>query len=300
MGVMIDLPEAVRAMGTRGPQWQSWVGGLPRMIRDRFDDWDLRADGPADYGHCSIVLPVRTGDGVPAMLKASFPDDESEHEHLALRRWAGAGAVRLLRADPHRRTMLLERLHQRNLNELWDIEACEIVAELYGRIHVPPLPQVRSLAECTSRWTADLLRLPRNAPIPHRLVEQAITLGRDLVTDPGITDTLIHGDLHYENVLAAEREPWLVIDPKPMNGDPHYEVAPMLWNRWDELAGYVRDGVRRRLSALVDASGLDADRARAWVIVRMVHNAMWELTETPEPDADWLTRCVAIAKAVQD
>lgn len=300
MGVMIDLPEAVRAMGTRGPRWQSWVDGLPRMIRDRLDDWDLRADGPADYGHCSIVLPVRTGDGVPAMLKASFPDDESEHEHLALRRWAGAGAVRLLRADPHRRTMLLERLHQRNLNELWDVEACEIVAELYGRIHVPPLPQVRSLAECTSRWTADLLRLPRNAPIPHRLVEQAITLGRDLVTDPGITDTLIHGDLHYENVLAAEREPWLVIDPKPMNGDPHYEVAPMLWNRWDELAGYVRDGVRRRLSALVDAADLDADRARAWVIVRMVHNAMWELTETPEPDANWLTRCVAIAKAVRD
>ena len=58
---------------------------------------------------------------------------------------------------------------------------------------------------------------------------------------------LIHGDLHYENVLAADREPWLVIDPKPMAGDPHYELAPMLWNRWDEVvaSGDVRDAVRR-------------------------------------------------------
>lgn len=297
---MIDLPDAVRAMGTRGPQWQSWVDDLPRLIRGRIDEWDLDPDGPAFHGYCSIVLPVRTREGASAVLKVTFPDDESEHEHLALRRWAGDGAVRLLRADPHRRTMLLERLHQRNLGELWDIEACGIVAGLYGRIHVTPPPQLRSLAEFTERCTAELARLPRNAPVPRRLVEQAIVLGRDLAGDPGTTGTLIHGDLHYENVLAADREPWLLIDPKPMNGDPHYEVAPMLWNRWDELAGYVREGVRRRLSALVDAAGLDFDRARSWVIVRMLHNAMWELTEAPRPDADWLTSCVAIAKAVQD
>ncbi|OMC35233.1 aminoglycoside resistance protein [Mycobacterium sp. GA-1841] len=297
---MIDLPEAVRAMGTRGPRWQSWVDGLPRMLQAQFDEWKLHADGSPYHGHCSIVLPVRTDDGVAAVLKAGFPDDESAHEHLALRRWAGAGAARLLRADPHRRTLLLERLQQRNLNELWDIEACEVVAELYGRIHVPPLPQLRSAAESTARWSADLARLPRNAPLPRRLVEQAISLGTDLTADRTVPDTVIHCDLHYTNVLAGDREPWLVIDPKPMNGDPHYDVAPMLWNRWDELAGYVRDGVRRRLAALVDAANLDPDRARDWVIVRMMHNAMWELTEQARPDPDWLTICVALAKAVQD
>ena len=54
--------------------------------------------------------------------------------------------------------------------------------------------------------------------------------------DAATTGTLIHGDLHYENVMAADREPWLAIDPKPMSGDPHYEIAPMLWNRFEELA----------------------------------------------------------------
>ena len=71
--------------------------------------------------------------------------------------------------------------------------------------------------------------------MPSRLVDQAVSLGRDFVTDPAIDSRMIHGDLHYFNVLAADREPWLVIDPKPMAGDPHYEVAPMLWNRWEEV-----------------------------------------------------------------
>ncbi|MEN4478887.1 aminoglycoside phosphotransferase family protein [Mycolicibacterium cosmeticum] len=297
---MIALPDAVTAMAGRGPQWQAWVDRLPAVVTAALDRWNLTPDGTPDHGFCSIVLPVRTADGDSAVLKVSFPDAESEHEHLALRRWGGSGAVRLLRADPHSRSMLLERLQDRNLEELWDIEACEVVAGLYGRIHVAALPQLRPLAGFVREWTAGLRALPRNAAVPRRLVEQAISLGDDFATDPASGGTLIHGDLHYANVLAADREPWLVIDPKPMNGDPHYELAPMLWNRWDELTGYVRDGVRRRFYTLVDAAGLDADRARAWVTVRVMHNAMWELTEQAEPNPHWLTTCVAIAKAVQD
>jgi streptomycin 6-kinase len=300
MRPVIELPAGVRAMASRGPEWQTWVVGLPKLVASQLDEWNLTVDGAATHGFCSIVLSVRTADGVPAVLKVGFPDTESEHEHLALRRWAGNGAVRLLSAEPHRRAMLLERLQPRNLNELWDVEACEVVAAMYSRIHVPALPQLRRLTDLVERWTTDLDVLPRNAPIPRRLVEQAIALGRDLSVDPASTGTLIHTDLHYENVLAAEREPWLAIDPKPVNGDPHYEIAPMLWNRWDELAGDTRDGVRRRFYALVDAAGLSDDRARAWVVVRMIHNAMWELTDGTEPDRAELTRCVAIAKAVQD
>lgn len=297
---VIVLPDGVAAMAARGPQWQSWVDGLPSLVAAQLDAWKVSPDGAPTHGFCSIVLPVRTGDGAAAALKVAFPDDESEHEHLALRRWAGDGAVRLLAADPHHRAMLLERAHDRNLNELWDIEACEVVAGLYARIHVPALPQLRPLPSYLRDWTAGLAALPRSAAVPRRLVEQAISLGNDLAEDPASVGTLIHGDLHYENVLAADREPWLVIDPKPMSGDPHYEIAPMLWNRWDELSGYVRDGVRRRFHTLVDAAGLDADRARAWVTVRMMHNAMWELTEPAAADPHWLTTCVAIAKAVQD
>jgi streptomycin 6-kinase len=105
-------------------------------------------------------------------------------------------------------------------------------------------------------------------------------------------DRVLHGDLHYSNVLAADREPWLAISPKPVNGDPHYELAPMLWHRWSELADNVRFGVQRGFYALIDAAGFDEDRARAWVIVRVVREAT--------RDTASLTKYVALAKAVQD
>jgi streptomycin 6-kinase len=112
---------------------------------------------------------------------------------------------------------------------------------------------------------------------------------------------MIHTDLHYANVLAGDREPWLAIDPKPLNGDPHYEIAPMLWNRWEELGSAgrsVRDGIRLRFHTLVDAAGFDERRARDWVVLRMMVNALRHLEGAAEEP--YLTECVTIAKSVQD
>jgi streptomycin 6-kinase len=251
---------------------------------------------------------VLTADAQRAVLKVTFDgDDESEHEGLALQRWDGDGAVRMLRADPRRRALLLERLHHRNLDDLWDVEACEVVAALYPRLHRPAFPQLRPLTAYFERWLDDLAMLGRALPVPPRMVEQALHLGRALVTDPASTGVVIHGDLHYQNVLSADREPWLAIDPKPMSGDPHYEPPPMLWNRWEEMAGDVRGGIRRRFHTLVDAAGLDEDRARDWVVVRMVVDASWSALDarragrslTPD-ERERITRCVTIVKAVQD
>ncbi|MET0475090.1 MAG: aminoglycoside phosphotransferase family protein [Mycobacterium sp.] len=297
---MTELPPGVRTMAARGPQWERWVDGLPAVVRSHLAQWELRTDGAATHGSSSIVVPVRTPEDVPAVLKVGFPDGDSEHGHLVLRRWAGEGSVRLLRADPRHRSMVLERLHPQSLATLTDVEACEVVAGIYRRIHVPALPQLRSLTSCVEQWTREFAELPRSAPIPRRLIEQAMALGSDLSVDTGDGGRVLHGDLHYANVLAAEREPWLTIAPKPMNGDPHYELAPLLWHRWDELAGHVRDGVRYRFHSLIDATGLDEERARAWVIVRVVHEATRELSSQPSLDTTRLTRYVALAKAVQD
>ena len=99
------------------------------------------------------------------MLKVTFPHDEAEHEHLGLQAWHGDGAVLLLRADPRRWALLLERLHaDEDLTPMWDVEACEIVAGLYPRLHVPALPQLRRLSSYVDRWTARLGDLPTDAP----------------------------------------------------------------------------------------------------------------------------------------
>ena len=296
----VSLPPGVLAFAERGADWAAFVDRLPRLVTEVVEAWGLRVDGEPTHGHCALVLPV-VRDGQPAVLKLGFPDDESEHEGVALQRWAGNGAARLLSADPHRSALLLERLHAVDLTSVDVLDACEVVAGLYPRIHLPAPPQLRSLTSYVARWTAGLEKLPRDAPVPHRLVQQAVSLGRALVADEASTGTLIHADLHYENVLAADREPWLVIDPKPVSGDPHYEPAPMLWNRWDEVvaSGDVRTAVRRRFHTMVDATGLDEDRARDWVVVRMIHNASWAVIDG-DPDDDYLTMCFSIAKAVQD
>ena len=305
----MQLPAGVLAFAARGREWAAFVDRLPGLVRGLLDDWQLEADGEALHGYCALVLPVRTAGNRPAMLKVGFRDEESEHEHLALQHWQGRGAVRLLRADPGRGALLLERLHHEDLRDVWDLEACEVVAGLYGTLHVPAVPQLRLLTSYVERWSADLAALPRSAPLPRRLVEQAVSLSRNLVADPASTGTMIHTDLHYENVLAADREPWLAIDPKPVSGDAHYEPAPMLWNRLDELTGDhgqgLRTGLRQRFHRLVDVAGLDEHRTRDWVVVRMMHKALWRLQDEPgtarlTPTDDYLTACIAIAKAVQD
>ena len=307
--VTIVLPDGLEEQRELGPDWGRWLDTLPRVFAEVLADWELSRDGDdLWHGFCSLVAPVVTAESIPAVLKISFDgDDESVHEALALQHWQGDGVVRLLRADPHRRALLLERLHRRDLTDLWDLEACEVVAGLYPRIHRPALPQLATVTSYVEKWLDALAGQPRDIPIPHRMVEQALSLGRDLVADPASVGRIIHGDLHYENVLAADREPWLVIDPKPMSGDPHYEPAPMLWNRFDELADDVRGGLRRRFHTLVDHAGLDEDRARDWVVVRMVLNANWSVEDAQRvgrsllaDEREWITQCIAITKAVQD
>jgi streptomycin 6-kinase len=308
--IPFDIPAGLLAFGDRDESWASWLAALPRLVRDVVEEGELAYDGAPMHGSCALVVPVRTTGGRPAVLKVAWPHDEEEHEHVGLQALQGNGTVRMYRADPRRHVMLLERLHaDESLDDVWDLEACEIIARLYRRIHVSAPPQLHTLTSYLERWTADLQRLPNDAPVPRRLVEQAIALSKGFLSDDASVGTMIHGDLHYANVLAGDREPWLVIDPKPVSGDPHYEVAPLLWNRWDELvaSGNARDALRRRFHTVVDTAELDEARARDWVVVREVNNAMWTIRDAAEAgrglaveDREWITRAVAIAKAVQD
>jgi streptomycin 6-kinase len=253
--------------------------------------WELRPDGDPLPGDDAVRLPVRTRSGLPALLKLSDPPVPDEH--LALTRWDGDGAVRLLRADPRHGALLLEDLPGPDLSDRWDVEACEVVAGLYVRLHRPVGAPFTRLSEHLAGPLERLAALPRSASVPRRLVEQALALGRELVTDPDCDGVLVHTDLHYGCVRADVEGRWRAVDPRPLSGDPHYEVTPLLEHRFGELAGDVREGIRRRFHAVLDTAGLDEDRARAWVVVRTMIGAL-------DGSAASRTRRVAVAKAVQD
>lgn len=296
-----DVPPEFATATRRQPERVGWLEGLPRLVGELLEQWQLSPEAGVAHGQNAVVVPVRTRAGEAAALKVGWPHREAVHEHLALRAWAGEGAVRLLRADPRRGALLLERADPgADLHQLEVVQACEVVAGLYARLHRPPLPQLDRLSAEAARWAEELQALRGTPLAPRRFVDQAARLAADFAADPGTDAALLHGDLHYANVLAAGREPWLVIDPHPLAGDPAFEVAPLLRNRWagaatsDDLRGALLD----RLYAVVDTAGLDEDRVRDWVVVREMVNVLWASRE-PGLDRELVTRSTTVVKAVQ-
>src|SRR5690348_8836323 len=159
------------------------------------------------HGYVGLVLPVRRGDGTPAVLKVSWLDPESVPEPAALAAWDGRGAVRLLERADHDGAMLLERLDPgRSLESLPDAEAATaLLGGVLRRLAVPAPAGIPRLADTAARWATELPR--DNArlghPLPARLVAAAAATCRELGPEG---TTLLHGDLHYDNVLAGERE----------------------------------------------------------------------------------------------
>jgi streptomycin 6-kinase len=142
--------------------------------------------------------------------------DETRDEPVALSTWHGDGAVLLLESDASG-VMLLERLDSDRMLDDEPIDfAVETAGRLLRRLAVPaPAGLRRTMRGEASRSTEQLPatwdRLGR--PLPRALLETAVDLCRTL--GPKAGSLLVNDDLHYENVLAGTREPWLVIDPKP-------------------------------------------------------------------------------------
>ena len=302
MKLPYEIPPVFAEQAAVSQDWAAYLGRIPRLADELTDEWRLSYDGQPVYGRSGLVLPVRTDAGRPGMLKIGYIHADGAGEPVALQLWGGRGAVELWAADPRRGALLLERLGTADLTSIDVVEACGVVGELYGLIHRPPTPRLADLRTLLTRWLDDVRTLPRDA-VPSRFVEQALAAAPRLLAEE--PSAVIHGDLHYENVLRGERRPWLVIDPKGFAGDPAYELAPMLWNRWSELGDEPGAGVRERFYALVDASGLDERRCRDWVVLRAVVNVAWEHTEArgrplTDQQREWLTRSITVAKAMQD
>jgi streptomycin 6-kinase len=234
------------------------------------------------------------------VLKLQPVTEDNAGAALGLRTWHGDGTVLLLDHDPDTGAMLLERLDaSRPLTHLADADAAvRILAGLLARlVAVPAPPGVRRLADVAATMIA---RAPGAVPAlrdpdQRRLVRTCAAATAELIGDAG--DRLLHWDLHYDNILAGRREPWLAIDPEPLAGDPGFDLLPALDNRWDDVVatGDVGRAVLRRFDLMTDVVGLDRQRAAGWTLGRVLQNALWAI-EDGETVLD--PRQVAIATAV--
>jgi streptomycin 6-kinase len=233
-------------------------------------------------------VPAVTADGTQCVLKVQKPHRESEHEADALALWDGDGAVRLLAHDPDEHALLLERcLPGTPLSAAGADAALDVFVELLPRLWKVTAGPFGTLA-AEAAWWADSLedtweRFGR--PFERRLLDAALEALQELPRTQG-RQVLLHQDLHGDNVLAAEREPWLAIDPKPLVGEREFGVAPIV--RSSEL-GHSRGEVLRRFDRLVSELGLDRERARGWAMGQTIAWAFdGEHSRTHVDTARWL------------
>lgn len=256
---------------------QQWLQSLPVLVAELAERWGLGLEEPIETPH-SLVVPA--GD---AVLKLNVPSHvEADREADALERWAGSGAVRLLKRDDELGALLLERCVPGT--RLWDAEVDEtaVVAELLPRlqIEVGDEHSFALLRDEADRWAENLPRWYGEAgePFERALLDRALDAYRTVDRSAA---TLVNQDLHGGNVLRAEREAWLVIDPKPLVGEPELEASGLLRNA---------DSVTRWLDVLAEL-GLDRERARGWGVA---HNLAWAWDER----GGWLAEHVEEARRI--
>jgi streptomycin 6-kinase len=270
---MIDVPERL-GWWRETPAGAAWLDSLPRLAAECAEQWSLTLGVPFGRGNVSLTLPVTRADGMPAVLKLNFPEQESAQEADALVHWRGEGAVLLLDVDRARNALLIERALPGTM--LWEVEddeeatviATSVLRRLWKRPPGGGHP-FRVLVDEAEDW-ADQLRAHWQAlghPFERALVDAAEEAARDLASSQA-EFVLCHQDLQGSNVLRAEREPWLAIDPKPIVGERAFDVASLLRDRrWDIRATVIR----RRLDLLAADLALDRERMRGWGIVHALY-----------------------------
>lgn len=275
---------------TFGARGQRWLDDLPDLLRHVEKRWLLHLEPPFLQLSYNYVAPARRENGSWIVVKLGVPHRELLTEIEALRLYAGNGAVYLLEADPDLGILLLEHCSPGTTLAAveQDEEATAIAIEAMRQLW-RPLPLQHSLPT-TANWALGLARLRHrfqgaSGPLPEAMVSLAESLFSQLLataTEP----VLLHGDLHHGNILAAHRQPWLVIDPKGVVGEPAYEAGALLRNPMPELMQWPdrKTVLARRIDQFVEALGFERERIVAWGVAQAVLSACWTIEDGGD---DW-------------
>ncbi len=284
---------------TRGEAGKKWLDTLPQLIKLFEDKWQIKVGKPYDLSY-NYVTPATRSDGTKTVLKIVFPGNVGFlSEVSALRIFAGDGSIKLLEVDKENLGMLLERAEPgERLSHLEnDEEATKILARIIKKLRKPApktheLKPVADFAHNIPKYKKQFAGAKN--PLPLHLIDKAETLLNELIKTT-TEQVVLHGDLHQGNVLSAEREPWLAIDPKGLAGDPVYETGAMMRNPYPILAKQpnVKDILIRRIKILSNELNLDPLRIQKWGFVQTVLSAVYRVED--HGDNAW-KHAVAIAE----
>jgi streptomycin 6-kinase len=274
----IEIPDgfAKDTVTREGDAGQDWLEALPRRIEEMCRRWQLVMKGAVMHGYTSLAIPAQRGKE-NCILKVYWHNRDTECSHSALKVWNGRGAVKLLDEEPSLGAVLLERLDPvRSLERVEIGKAVIIAGKLLRRLAIPAPAHIRSVTLLApemiqfmqERWAE------YGQPFPRHLLDQVCEgiarlgpLSGKLMTDY---------DLHYLDVLTGQREPWLMIDPKAIAGDPEFSLAQLLWTRLEDMVA--NRGLGYYFHSLVESAELNRELARTWAVIRCAHYWLWGLT----------------------
>ena len=267
--------------GRIGPAADPWLRRVPAFLRELSARWELTLGDPFTGGVIGYTVPAARGaDAEPVVLKLSYPDGWFADETRAIGEIGGDGMVRLLDHDPGG-AQLLERAEPGSslLDERDETEGNEIAVGVLHRLWRPASGAFVTVAEEATRWadSMPLRHVEQMAPFERPILELAMETIRDLVATQGEA-VLLHGDLHHGNILAAEREPWLAIDPKPLVGEREFDITALLRDRREEVLADPDPHARlqRRFDRLCELFDCDRRRLRDWSFAILVDYALWD------------------------
>ena len=268
----LKISSALATNCARTSERQSWLAQLPEFVAQLQERWSLTIEHSFDGEEVScawvaaVQLKDQMADHSSAVLKIGMPHFENAHEIEGLAFWNGDPTVRLLDSDSHLGALLLERCEPgTHLQTLPEDEQDAVIAHLLQRLwRTPDSPHpFRPLSALLESWTQETLAQQQHWP-DSGLVRAGLDLWNDLLRSTK-RNVLLATDLHAANVLRAEREPWLVIDPKPFVGDPAYDTTQHLLN----CTGRLQSNFKSATARFADLAGLDPERVRLWTFSRL-------------------------------
>lgn len=283
-------------IAANGDVGRAWLAAVPCLIEELREQWSIAELGPAFEGGCvAYVAPAVLEHGARAVLKLCILDDETECEADALALWDGNGAVRLLESDRSRGAMLLERLEPgTSLAEYPDrARAIRIACSQLRRLRMPapashPFPLVTNFARhCADTFPVKYLE-SGGTLFPEPTLGRAVELCHQFKNDAGPC-VIANRDFHLGNVLASQREPWLVIDPKPLAGEPAFDAAHLIRSLLGQ--SIATSELERLVSTVADLVELPARRIAGWILLRSMEDAFWSIA-TGAGNPLWDVACI--------
>ena len=268
----VPIPKRIMTNCRQTVDGAAWLDQLPQAITDLKQRWSLTLSPLfEEEASCSWVAPCVRRDGTPAVLKLGLPHMEAENEIDGLLFWEGDPTVFVLEADLELNAMLLERCEPgTTLRERPESEQDQVIAKLLKKLWrtLPERHPFRPLSEMIAVWAKESGEQADRWP-DTGLAQEGLRIFETLLNDAPC-DVLLATDLHAGNVLRAQREPWLVIDPKPFYGDPAYDATQHLLNCKERL----RSKPISTIGRFADLLGVDPERVRLWTFARLASTSV--------------------------